>query len=83
MKSPNWFVSIPQPLRWGVGGALGLGAAGAIYGLVEAVRDYPVRSWFGVTLFLALIAILPGFVLGTVTGTIRLGAQRIRIWASR
>jgi hypothetical protein len=66
MKLPSWYVSIPQPARWGVAGGSMLGVMGAVTGLVEAVALYPLGSWFGVTLYLAVLVGIPGFVLGLV-----------------
>lgn len=67
MRPPARYAEIPQPARWGVAGATGLGAVGAVGGFIEAVAVYPLGSWFGVTLYLALIGALAGFVLGCVS----------------
>jgi hypothetical protein len=67
MRLPNWYVSIAQPARWSVGAAIGFGALGAAGGFVEAVDLYPVTSWFGVTLYLAMIAGFVGLLLGLVS----------------
>lgn len=62
---------MPQPFRWAVVGAVLLAVVGAIYGIVESVRDYPVGSWFGVTLYVAMLAASVGFVLGLIAGAVR------------
>jgi hypothetical protein len=64
---PSWYVALSQPGRWSVGGAMACGAIGALSGLIEAIVVYPVSSWFGVTLFVAMLAALAGLVLGLVT----------------
>jgi hypothetical protein len=43
-----------------------LGAMGAVTGFVEAVALYPVGSWLAVTLYLAMLAGIPGLVLGLI-----------------
>ena len=73
MRLPRWYLSIPHVLRWAVGGAIVLAAAGAVYGVAEAVAQYPVSSWFGVTLYVAMLGALAGFVLGMIAGAV---AQR-------
>ena len=70
MSLPGWYVSIAQPVRWGVAGTLALGSTGAVGGLIEAVDVYPVRSWFGVTLYLAMLGSIGGFILGLVCAAV-------------
>jgi ABC-type amino acid transport system permease subunit len=48
-----------------------LAGVGGIYGIVEAIRDYPFASWFGVTLYVAVLGALGGFVLGLIAGALR------------
>lgn len=67
---PRWYLSIPQPLRWAVGGAIIVAGVGAIYGIAESVRDYPLSSWFGVTLYVAMLGAIVGFMLGLVAGAV-------------
>jgi hypothetical protein len=83
MRPPHWYRSIPQPLRWAVGGALVLAAVGGVYGLAEAIRDYPLSSFFGVTLYVALLGGLAGFVLGMIVATARLALGLIVAAATR
>jgi hypothetical protein len=71
MRRPGWYAAIDQPLRWAVAGAIGLGAVGVVYGIAESIRDYPVSSWFGVILYVTVIAAVAGFVLGLVAGALR------------
>jgi hypothetical protein len=66
-----WYRSIPQPLRWGVAGALLFAAVGAVGGIVESVRDYPLGSWFGVILYVSMLGAVAGFVLGLIVGALR------------
>jgi hypothetical protein len=70
VRLPLWYLSIPQPLRWAIGSAIALGGAAAVGGFVEAVLLYPLSSWFGVTLYLAMLGALAGFVLGVVAGAL-------------
>jgi hypothetical protein len=69
-RVPRWYLSIPQPLRWAVGGAIVLAGGGGVYGIVESVRDYPLSSWFGVTLYVAMLGAAAGFVLGLISGAV-------------
>ena len=69
MRPPRWYRAIPQPFHWGAGGAIVVAVAGAAYGVFESVRDYPLSSWFGVTLFLTMLGTLAGFLLGFIAGT--------------
>lgn len=71
MRLPGWYRAISQPLRWAVGGALVLAALGAIYGVVESVRDYPRSSWFGVILYVGMLGSVAGFVVGLIAGAFR------------
>lgn len=71
VSAPSWLAEMPQPLRWAVVGAVLLAVVGAIYGIVESIRDYPLGSWFGVTLYVAMIGAAAGFVLGLATGAVR------------
>jgi hypothetical protein len=71
MHLPASYRAIPQPLRWAVAGAVVLAAIGGLYGIVESIRDYPVTSWFGVILYVAMLGAGAGFVLGLGAGTLR------------
>ncbi len=71
MPGPACLAAIPQPLRWAVAGAVLFAAVGASYGIVESIRDYPPGSWFGVTLYVAVLGAPAGFVLGLVAGALR------------
>lgn len=75
MGAPRWYRVIPQPLRWAVSGAIGLAVVGAVYGLAESIRDYPLSSWFGVTLYVLLLGAVVGFVLGVIAGTFVIAAR--------
>jgi hypothetical protein len=75
--APAWYRKIPQPLRWAVGGALAFALVGGAYGLAESIRDYPLSSWFGVTLYLLLLGTLGGFVLGVVAGALSIAAKAV------
>lgn len=70
MRPPRWYCSIPQPLRWAVGSAIILAGVGGIYGVVESVRHYPLSSWFGVTLYLAMLGALAGLLIGLIVGAV-------------
>ena len=48
-----------------------LAALGAVYGVVESVRDYPLSSWFGVILYIGMLGSIAGFVLGLIAGAFR------------
>jgi hypothetical protein len=52
-------------------GAVLLALVGAIYGIVESIRDYPLGSWFGVTLYVAMLGASAGLVLGLTPGSVR------------
>jgi hypothetical protein len=69
-RVPRWYLSIPHLLRWAVGGAIVLAGGGGVYGIVESVRDYPLSSWFGVTLYVAMLGAAAGFVLGLIAGAV-------------
>lgn len=48
-----------------------LAGVGGVYGIGEAIRDYPFTSWFGVILYVAVLGAVAGFVLGLVAGAVR------------
>jgi len=48
-----------------------LAGVGGVYGIVEAIRDYPFTSWFGVILYVAVLSAVGGFVLGRMAGAVR------------
>jgi hypothetical protein len=68
MRMPDWLREVPQPLRSAVAGMIGLAGVGAIYGLVESARDYPLSGWFGVTLYVAFVGAVAGFLIGLIAG---------------
>jgi hypothetical protein len=74
---PRWYRAIPQPLRWAVGGMIALGGVAAVFGVAESVRDYPVSSWFGVTLYVSALGASAGFVLGVIAGALSLLAAAL------
>jgi hypothetical protein len=55
-----------------------LAAVGAVYGFVESIRDYPFSSWFGVTIYVAMVAALVGFVVGLMAGALGRLIGRVR-----
>ncbi len=77
MRVPPWYRAIPQPLRWAVCGAIAFAGGGAGYGLAESIRDYPLSSWFGVTLYVLLLGGIVGFVLGVIAGTFSIAARAV------
>jgi hypothetical protein len=44
--------------------------ARAVFGAVESLRDYPVSSWFGVILYVALLGSVAGLALGLAIGVL-------------
>jgi len=48
-----------------------LAGVGGVYGIVEAIREYPFTSWFGVILYVAVLGAVGGFVLGLIAGALR------------
>ena len=64
----RWYGTVPQPLRWALGGGTILGVLGAVYGIAEAIHDYPLSSWLAVTMYVALLGGFAGFVVGLFVG---------------
>jgi ABC-type uncharacterized transport system permease subunit len=48
-----------------------LAGVGGVYGIVEAIREYPFSSWFGVILYVVILGAVAGFVLGLFAGALR------------
>ena len=70
MHLPSWLEEVAQPFRWAVAGTLGLAAVGAVYGIVESARDYPLTSWFGVIMYTTFLGGIAGFVVGILAGAL-------------
>lgn len=68
MTVRSGFAEVPQPLRWASVGAVLLAVLGTTYGFIESIRDYPLSSWFGVTLYVTMLASTAGFILGFLAG---------------
>ncbi len=51
---------------------------GAIIGLIESIRSYPLGSWIPVILYLSFLGTLAGAVLGVVAGSVGVVAREHR-----
>jgi hypothetical protein len=62
-------------------GTIAFGIVGAAYGLAESVHDYPLSyplsSWFGVTLYVAIFGALAGFIFSLLQGHRAAGSAAI------
>ena len=67
---------LPLPLRYGVVGAVVLGLAGAITGLVVGVRVYWPTAW-AAAIEVGVPATFVGFALGLVTGALVRAFHRV------
>ncbi|RNM11506.1 hypothetical protein EFL26_22625 [Nocardioides pocheonensis] len=67
---------LPLPLRWGVVGAVVLGLAGALTGLVVGVRVYWPTAW-AAAIEVGAPATFVGFALGLVAGALVRAFHRV------
>jgi hypothetical protein len=67
MSGPAWLRDLPRWTAGAIIGAVSVGLAGAVAGLVIGLRVYPPTAWFA-TLELGLPAAILGALAGTLVG---------------
>jgi hypothetical protein len=77
VRLPDWFVALSLPGRFAVVGGLGLGALGAMIGLVVGWSVYTPTAW-AAALEIGLPSALLGAVLGAAAGSVWLFVLRRR-----
>jgi hypothetical protein len=74
--SPRWLADLPLILRFGVAGALILGFAGCVAGLVIGLTAYAPTAWFA-TFELGVPSAITGLAVGAMVGAaVSLGVRR-------
>jgi hypothetical protein len=71
---------MPVPTRFAVIGALALGIAGGVAGLISGLFAYPPTAWFAVAevgMPAALLGGLAGFLVGFLVQTVRRTRKRL------
>jgi len=74
---PDSFLELPLPQRFAVLGGLGLGALGALVGLVVGWAVHPPTAW-AAALEVGVPSVLLGAVVGLAVGSVRLRMLRGR-----